>query len=115
LSTLARSNYILALLFAILLFSLGGVPPLGGFFVKLDVLASIIQAGGLSVVIFLVLSTVLSFLYYLRVIKIMFFDQMRLTLSISLFSDSFKLLLISFLFVILVAYMFIVQRAYLLL
>ncbi len=59
------------------MFSLAGVPPLVGFYAKLSVLQSLMQAGGgeyLYLAIFAVLMSLIGAFYYLRVVKVMYFD-----------------------------------------
>ncbi len=59
------------------MFSLAGVPPLVGFYAKLSVLQSLLQAGGgeyLYLAIFAVLMSLIGAFYYLRVVKVMYFD-----------------------------------------
>jgi len=75
LAGLARNNPVMALLLGALMFSLAGIPPLAGFLAKYYVFVAAIQAGlyGLSVIG--VLASVVGAYYYLRVVKIMYFDE----------------------------------------
>jgi NADH-quinone oxidoreductase subunit N len=66
------AGYALAL--AILMFSMAGVPPLAGFFGKLYVFAAAIRAGLVPLAVIGVLTSVVGAFYYLRVIKVMYFD-----------------------------------------
>ncbi len=75
LSGLAQTNLTMALAFAMLLFSLAGIPPLAGFFAKFYVLSAAVKEGLTFLAIIGVLASVVSAFYYLRVIKIMFFDE----------------------------------------
>jgi NADH-quinone oxidoreductase subunit N len=62
---------------AICLFSLAGVPPLVGFFAKLSVLQALVSSGQTSSLVFAVFAVMMSLVgafYYLRVIKVMYFD-----------------------------------------
>ena len=70
---------LLALLFSLLIFSRSGIPPLGGFFVKLDILAALLNKSHFFINYVLFFFTVASFFYYLRVVKIIFFDQVSTT------------------------------------
>lgn len=63
-----------ALLFAFLVFSRSGIPPFGGFFIKLDVLSALLSESHFFINYLLFFFTVASFFYYLRIIKIIFFD-----------------------------------------
>ncbi|MBP6985718.1 MAG: NADH-quinone oxidoreductase subunit NuoN [Alphaproteobacteria bacterium] len=73
---LSKDSPKMAMAFAILLFSLAGIPPLAGFFAKLLVFIAAINAGLYPLVIVAVLTTVVGAAYYLRIIKIMYFDKM---------------------------------------
>ncbi len=75
LAGLARTNGFMAFVIAMVMFSLAGIPPLAGFFAKWYVFLAAINGGlyGLAVIGMLA-STVAAF-YYLRVIKIMYFDE----------------------------------------
>ncbi len=71
---LAAKNPWLAFLMMIVLFSLAGVPPFAGFYAKFFVLNALISAGYVWLAVFAVLLTVIGAYYYLRVIRVMFFD-----------------------------------------
>src|SRR5581483_5604256 len=75
LAGLARTNPRLALIFAMLFFSLAGVPPLAGFFAKWYVFAAAIQAGLVWPSVIGVLASTVGLVYYLKVVKIMYFDE----------------------------------------
>ncbi len=74
LSGLAKNDLTLAALFAIFMFSMAGIPPMAGFFGKLLVFQSAVDAGMWTLAIIGVLTSVVSCFYYLRIIKVMFFD-----------------------------------------
>jgi NADH-ubiquinone oxidoreductase chain 2 len=65
----------LALSLSITLFSFAGIPPLMGFFAKLMVFSSALDQGFIFLTLIGVLTSVISAVYYLFVIKTMFFDQ----------------------------------------
>jgi NADH-quinone oxidoreductase subunit N len=71
---LAKNDLPLAALLAIFMFSMAGVPPFAGFFGKLYVFLAAVQAGLWPLAIIGVLTSVVGCYYYLRIIKIMFFD-----------------------------------------
>jgi len=71
---LKNTNPTLALIFACLIFSMSGIPPLGGFFIKLDILSAVRDSSHFFTTYILFFFTVASFFYYLRLIKIRFFD-----------------------------------------
>jgi len=72
---LARTNPLLAFFFAMLLFSLAGIPPLAGFFAKFYVFLAAIKAGLFTLAVVGVLTSVVGAFYYLRIIKVMYFDE----------------------------------------
>jgi NADH-quinone oxidoreductase subunit N len=60
------------------MFSLAGVPPLVGFYAKLSVLQALLEVGGgvyLVLAIYAVLMSLIGAFYYLRVVKVMYFDS----------------------------------------
>lgn len=63
-----------ALLFLILMFSMAGVPPTAGFFAKLSVIQALIDADQVWIAIVAVLLAVIGAYYYLRIIKLIYFD-----------------------------------------
>jgi len=71
---LSRTNPMLAFLFAMLLFSLAGIPPLAGFFAKFYVFLAAINAGLFTLSVIGVLSSVVGAFYYLTIIKVMYFE-----------------------------------------
>ena len=74
LSGLAKNDLTLASLFAIFMFSMAGIPPMAGFFGKLLVFQAAVDSGMWTLAIIGVLTSVVSCFYYLRIIKVMFFD-----------------------------------------
>ncbi|HEV2524682.1 MAG TPA: NADH-quinone oxidoreductase subunit NuoN [Gammaproteobacteria bacterium] len=64
----------LAFLMMMVFFSLAGIPPFAGFYAKLLVLNALVNAGYVWLAVFAVLLTVVGAYYYLRVIRVMFFD-----------------------------------------
>ena len=77
LSGLAQTNLPLATVLAILMFSLAGIPPLAGFFAKFYVFLAAVREGLWPLAIIGVLASVVGAYYYVRIVKIMFFDQPR--------------------------------------
>ena len=67
-------NHTLALSLAITLFSFAGIPPLIGFFAKLMVLSAALQNGFVFISLIAVLTSVISAVYYLNIVKYIFFD-----------------------------------------
>ena len=66
-----------AFLMLLTLFSLAGIPPTVGFYAKLAVLSAAIQAGELWLAIVAVVFSLIGAFYYLRIVKLMYFDEMR--------------------------------------
>jgi NADH-quinone oxidoreductase subunit N len=75
LAGLARTNPALAFFLAMLLFSLAGIPPLAGFFVKFYVFLAAIKAGLFALAVLGVLASVVGAYYYLAIIKLIYFDE----------------------------------------
>jgi len=77
LSGISKKNPLIAISFLIILFSLAGIPPLGGFFAKFYVFVSVIESGLYTLAIIGLLTTVVSAFYYLRIIKVIYFDEIK--------------------------------------
>ena len=77
LSGISKKHPLLAVSFLIILFSLAGIPPLGGFFAKFYIFMSVIENEMYSLAIIGLLSTVISAFYYLKIIKIIYFDEFK--------------------------------------
>jgi NADH-quinone oxidoreductase subunit N len=75
LAGLSRTNPLMALALTILMFSLAGIPPLAGFFAKWYVFLAAIEANLVALSVIGVIASVIGAYYYLRVIKIMWFDD----------------------------------------
>ena len=75
LSGLSKNQPVLALAFLILFFSMAGIPPLGGFFAKFYVFMSVIKNEMYTLAVIGLLTTVISAFYYLKVIKVIYFDN----------------------------------------
>jgi NADH-quinone oxidoreductase subunit N len=75
LAGLARTHPMMAFMMAMLLFSLAGIPPLAGFFAKFYVFLAAVQAGLYVLAVIGVLASVVGAYYYLRIVKIMYFDD----------------------------------------
>ena len=74
LAGLSNTSPMMAFLLAMLLFSLAGIPPLAGFFAKFYVFLAAINAGLYALAVIGVLLSVVGAYYYLRIVKIMYFD-----------------------------------------
>ena len=74
LSGLSKTHPLLSISLLIILFSLAGIPPLAGFFAKFYIFKSVIEQSMYFLAIVGLLSTVIAAFYYLRIIKIIYFD-----------------------------------------
>jgi NADH-quinone oxidoreductase subunit N len=75
LAGLSRTQPALALALAIFMFSMAGIPPMAGFFAKLYVFLAAIDAGLNVLAVIGVLASVVGAFYYIRIVKLMYFDE----------------------------------------
>jgi len=75
LAGLGKTRPMMAASLAIFMFSLTGIPPLAGFFGKFFVFRAAINAGLYSLAVLGVLASVVGAFYYLRIVKVMYFDE----------------------------------------
>merc|ERR1711966_402243 len=75
LSGLSKNHPLLSLSMLIILFSLAGIPPLAGFFAKFYIFTAVLEQSMYFLAIVGLLSTVIAAFYYLRIIKIIYFDK----------------------------------------
>ncbi|MCL2384963.1 MAG: NADH-quinone oxidoreductase subunit NuoN [Alphaproteobacteria bacterium] len=75
LSGLAKTDGEMAFFLAMMMFSMAGIPPLAGFFAKWYVFNAAIQAGLYWLAVLGVLSSAVAAFYYLRIVKVMYFDE----------------------------------------
>ena len=75
LSGLSKNHPLISLSLLVILFSLAGIPPLAGFFAKFYIFKSVLEQSMYFLAIVGLLSTVVAAFYYLRIIKIMYFDK----------------------------------------
>ena len=100
LAGLAQTNPTMSFILAALMFSLAGIPPLAGFFAKLFVFQAAVKAGLWPLAILGVLASVVGAYYYLRIVKIMFFDEAKPAFA-AITGSVFTVMAVSGLFVIL--------------
>jgi NADH-quinone oxidoreductase subunit N len=81
LSGISKKHPLIAFSFLIIMFSLAGIPPLAGFFAKFYIFMSVIESEMYTLAIIGLLSTVISAFYYLRIIKIIYFDDIETPLD----------------------------------
>jgi NADH-quinone oxidoreductase subunit N len=75
LSGLARTDLPLAVALAVFMFSMAGIPPFSGFWGKYFIFVAAVQSGLWVLAVIGVLTSVVGAYYYLRIIKVMFFDE----------------------------------------
>ena len=75
LTSLSKSNNILALFFSTVLLSVGGLPPMVGFLVKIGIFLASIETTMYLVAIVSILCSVISTFYYIRIVKTMYFES----------------------------------------
>ena len=101
LSGLSRTSPLLALALAIFMFSMAGIPPLAGFFGKFYVFLAAVEAGLYLLAVIGVLTSVVAAFYYLRIVKIMYFDEPAEAFDRPIGRDLGAILTVSALFVVL--------------
>jgi NADH-quinone oxidoreductase subunit N len=75
LAGLSKRNPLMALALAVFMFSMAGIPPLGGFFGKFYIFIAAVNAELYTLAVIGVLASVVGAFYYLRIIKVMYFDE----------------------------------------
>ncbi|MFT4100277.1 MAG: NADH-quinone oxidoreductase subunit NuoN [Burkholderiaceae bacterium] len=88
LAGLNKRNPWMAAVMLILMFSLAGIPPTVGFYAKLGVLQSVIDAGYLWMAIVAVMASLVGAFYYLRIVKTMYFDEPPETVAAAQTTDA---------------------------
>ena len=91
LAGLSVNNPSLAISIALYMFSFAGIPPLAGFFAKYYVFISLINEGLIFLATFALIASVIGAFYYIRFVKVMFFDEVANTKKIT-FSRSLGLI-----------------------
>jgi NADH-quinone oxidoreductase subunit N len=71
----AQHNYLYSITFVIILFSMAGIPPLGGFFGKYYLFLHSFEVGHIGLVVIGMITSLIATYYYLRIIKLMWFEQ----------------------------------------
>ena len=103
LSGLSKNHPVIAFSFTVFLFSLAGIPPLAGFFAKFYIFMAVIKAELFTLAVIGLVTSVISAFYYLKIIKIIYFDPEQekfdsITSKGIKFSLTFSTLLILFYF-----------------
>lgn len=105
LAGLSRTNPMMALALAIFLFSLAGIPPLAGFFGKLYIFLAAVDGGLYTLAVIGVLSSVVGAYYYIRIVKVMYFDQLTEPLDRA-FGPELRLVMVGTALVIVLFFLF---------
>lgn len=72
---LSQSHPVYAFLMMLVMFSMAGIPPLVGFYAKFKILAALVSGGFVEVAIFAVIMSLIGAFYYIRLVKVMYFDE----------------------------------------
>jgi NADH-quinone oxidoreductase subunit N len=83
LSGISKKHPMLAISFLVILFSLAGIPPLGGFFAKFYVFTAVVEQKMYALAIIGLLTTVISAFYYLKIIKTIYFDNSIISFDVT--------------------------------
>ena len=76
-SGLSKTHPWIAFLLLIVMFSMAGIPPTVGFWAKLHVIQSVVSSGYVEVAVIAVIASLIGAYYYLRIVKLMYFDEPR--------------------------------------
>ena len=104
-SNLFNSNPILSFLFSMSLFSIAGIPPFIGFLVKFGIFYSIIKSSVFFIAIISIVSSVIATFYYLRIIKVLFFEKIVVNVLFDIITTKYTSYII-FLFFLLLFFFF---------
>ena len=102
---------ILNIIFSFTIFVLAGMPPFGGFFVKLDILIFLIISSNFLINFLILLLTVINFFYYLRMIKIIYFENKHVNKIFNKI-DNYKLFIFSLLINFICGYEIYMQNSF---
>jgi NADH-quinone oxidoreductase subunit N len=80
---LASSHPIYAGVLMLTMFSLAGIPPFVGFYAKFKILEALISLGYIKTSIYIVIMSLIGAFYYIRIVKIMYFDVRQNTVNIA--------------------------------
>ena len=80
---LSKTQPIYAGLMALVMFSMAGIPPLVGFYAKFKILEALISSGFIGTAIFAVMMSLIGAFYYIRLVKVMYFDEPVKTIEVA--------------------------------
>ena len=98
---------VIAFCIAVTMLSMAGIPPLAGFFAKYDILSSLIENGFIKIAITFAFVSVVSCYYYLRIIKVMYFDLNDTSYGISVVNKKLFILLLFTVLINLIFFVFV--------
>ena len=110
LSGLHNKQPFLSFLLATFLFSMAGIPPMGGFFGKINIFLSLLSKGYIYLAIFAGLLSVVGVYYYLRIIKNIYVNDSQIAFSVKNKSFSLTNIILVFCFMIIFFFMFIIDK-----
>ena len=90
---LASQSPMLAAIISLFMLSMAGIPPFAGFFAKFYVFLAIMEKGFYWLAVVGVLSSVIAAFYYLKIIKLMYFDEAKVSLDVIKIKFAHKLVL----------------------
>lgn len=111
LNNMLNNNLTLKLLFSFVIFSMAGLPPFAGFFIKYNVMKDLLDFEAYMFAMFVFTMTIVSLFYYLRLIKILFFDKARGYQYVNLKNIKFKSILFILTFFILTFFIVILPES----
>lgn len=80
---LSKTHPLMAALVMLVMFSMAGIPPLVGFYAKFKILTALLTAGYVGVAVFAVIMSLIGAFYYIRVVKVMYFEEPVKTLEMA--------------------------------
>lgn len=90
LSNFFKTNSVWAFSFILIFFSVGGIPPLSGFLSKVVVLFSLVEGDQVLCALFLIMISAISVFYYIRIIKVIFFESKKIQSKNDMFQTVFR-------------------------
>lgn len=80
---LSKTHPLYAGILLLVMFSLAGIPPLAGFYAKFRILEALVAVGYIKIAIFVVVMSLIGAFYYLRIVKVMYFDETSIELRLA--------------------------------
>jgi len=80
---LSKTHPVYAAILMLVMFSMAGIPPLVGFYAKFKILTALVASGFIATAVFAVIMSLIGAFYYIRVVKLMYFDEPVKTLEVA--------------------------------